>query len=579
MKTTWNCVGKIWISVALTTVGLTTTSCEKFLEQTPIGQLNEDIITTKAGADGVLVGAYSLLDGQGGPGTWEAAASNWAYGGICGSDAYKGATLNEQPDVNALERFEATPTNNYLRNKWRTLYDGIGRTNDAIRVVQKVQSITDEDREIFVGEARFLRGHYHFEAKKMWNNVPYIDETVTLDYRVPNDKDIWPQIEADFKYAFDNLPETQTQVGRANRWAAAAYLAKALMFQGKYAEAKPILEDIIANGRNANGLKYQLMPRYHDNFRIPTRNNLESVFEVQHSVNDGANGLNGGGGDVLNFPNFGRLGDCCGIYQPSQNLVNAFKTDSLGLPLLDTFNQVDVKNDMGLGPSSPFVPHDGNLDPRLDWTVGRRGIPYLDWGVHPGRTWIFDQTYGGPYSPKKNVYYRSEETTFTQSSGFLRNYSANNYRMIRFADVLLWAAECEVEVGSLERARAYVNQVRRRASAPTGFVTTSDGRAAAKYVIGLYERPWSDQAIARKAVRFERRLEFGMEGHRFFDLVRWGIADEEINAYLTVEQTKRPHLRSARFTKGKNEYFPIPQASIDLSIKNGQPTLKQNPGY
>lgn len=579
MKTTWNCVGKIWISVALTTVGLTTTSCEKFLEQTPIGQLNEDIITTKAGADGVLVGAYSLLDGQGGPGTWEAAASNWAYGGICGSDAYKGATLNEQPDVNALERFEATPTNNYLRNKWRTLYDGIGRANDAIRVVQKVQSITDEDREIFVGEARFLRGHYHFEAKKMWNNVPYIDETVTLDYRVPNDKDIWPQIEADFKYAFDNLPETQTQVGRANRWAAAAYLAKALMFQGKYAEAKPILEDIIANGRNANGLKYQLMPRYHDNFRIPTRNNLESVFEVQHSVNDGANGLNGGGGDVLNFPNFGRLGDCCGIYQPSQNLVNAFKTDSLGLPLLDTFNQVDVKNDMGLGPSSPFVPHDGNLDPRLDWTVGRRGIPYLDWGVHPGRTWIFDQTYGGPYSPKKNVYYRSEETTFTQSSGFLRNYSANNYRMIRFADVLLWAAECEVEVGSLERARAYVNQVRRRASAPTGFVTTSDGRAAAKYVIGLYERPWSDQAIARKAVRFERRLEFGMEGHRFFDLVRWGIADEEINAYLTVEQTKRPHLRSARFTKGKNEYFPIPQASIDLSIKNGQPTLKQNPGY
>jgi starch-binding outer membrane protein, SusD/RagB family len=569
----------MWLRAVVLGVCLSASACQNFLEQTPIGQLNEDLLTTKAGADGLLVGAYSLLDGQGGPGTWEAAASNWAYGGICGSDAYKGATLNEQPDVNALERFEATPVNSYLRGKWRTLYDGISRANDAISTIEKVRNIVDEDKEIFVAEARFLRGHYHFEAKKMWNNVPYIDETITIDYRITNQQSIWPQIEADFKYAFDNLPETQTQVGRANKWVAGAYWAKTLIFQGKFAEAKAILDDIVAIGRNANGLRYQLMPRYHDNFRIPTRNNLESVFEVQHSVNDGANGLNGGGGDVLNFPNFGRLGDCCGVYQPSQNLVNAFKTDSLGLPLVDTYNLTDVKNDNGLTATAPFVPHDGNLDPRLDWTVGRRGIPYLDWGTHPGRTWVFDQTYGGPYSPKKNVYYRADENVSTQSSGFLRNYSANNYRMIRFADVLLWAAECEVEVGSLEKAREYVNQVRRRASNATGFVLLPDTRPAAKYVVGLYNRPWTDKNAARKAVRFERRIELGMEGHRFFDLVRWGIADEEINAYLTTEQTKRSHLRNARFVKGKNEYFPIPQASIDLSIKNGQPTLKQNPGY
>jgi hypothetical protein len=225
------------------------------------------------------------------------------------------------------------------------------------------------------------------------------------------------------------------------------------------------------------------------------------------------------------------------------------------------------------------------LDPRLDWSVGRRGIPYLDWGLHPGQSWIRDQsgTYG-PYSPIKNAYYKRQEGSLVATFATYWRGSANNFRLIRYADVLLWAAECEVELpgGDLAKAESYVNLVRNRA-ANGAKVTLPNGTPAANYVVKPYTGAngfvAKGQAYARTAVRFERRLEFAMEGHRFFDLVRWGIADVEINKYLAVEGTKRPLLKTARFIKGKHEYYPIPQEQIDVSSKNGVPTLKQNPGY
>ncbi len=320
-----------------------------------------------------------------------------------------------------------------------------------------------------------------------------------------------------------------------------------------------------------NSGQYKLVEKYHDNHRIPTNNNAESILEVQFSVNDGANiSRNGNRGHTLNYPyGGGALTTCCGFFQPTQNLVNAHKTDANGLPLLDTFNQSDV-------PGNNSVTYTGNLDPRLDWSVGRDGVPYLDWGIHnPG--YVRDPGYAGPFSPKKQSPYRAENGTLTWSNNPRQN--ANNYRMIRYSHVLLWLAEVEVEVGDLEKARQLVNQIRRRAANPDGFVKLANGTPAGNYVVKEYTAPWTDKEMARKAVRFEERLEFAMEGHRYFDLVRWGIAENTLNDYLTVEQTKRNYLQGSRFVKGKHEYFPIPDQEILNSQLQGKATLVQNPNY
>jgi hypothetical protein len=239
----------------------------------------------------------------------------------------------------------------------------------------------------------------------------------------------------------------------------------------------------------------------------------------------------------------------------------------------------EVTNDQGLLSTAPFTPYQGPLDPRLDWSVGRRGIPYLDWGPHPGAAWIRDQAYAGPYSPKKTAYYKAEERTNTDVTNWTSGLTAINTNLMRFADVLLMAAEAEVEVGTLERARELVNMVRTRAANPEGFVKKADGTPAANYVIGAYPTPWTSKDVARTAVQLERRIELAMEGHRFFDLVRYGRAAETLNAYLAVEKTRRQYLQGATFRKGVNEYFPIPEQQIVLSSSNGQPTLTQNPGY
>ena len=291
--------------------------------------------------------------------------------------------------------------------------------------------------------------------------------------------------------------------------------------------------------------------------------------------------------DDLNYPyNTGPdgPGNCCGFFQPSFELANSFRTSG-GLPLLDgSYNDPsnEVKNDFGLESSDPFTEDTGELDPRIDWSIGRRGIPYLDWIEHPGKAWIRSQPYAGPYSPKKYIYYRSQENSFTDGSSWTRGYATMNYTIIRFADVLLMAAEAEVESpsGSLEQARTYVNMVRARAADPQYWVKEYDdpNQNAANYVITEYPASqFATQAGAREAVRFERKLELSGEGHRFFDLVRWGIAADYLNDYLAYEsQYLVTKFGGASFTAGKNEYYPIPQAQIDIQ---GSDVLTQNPGY
>lgn len=555
---------------------------DEFLDVRPKAALSTAALENGKGVNALLIGAYALLDGwatpEGAYRSYQVGADNWVFGSVASDDAYKGTIAGDQPPISLIEQGNIASDNIYFRGKWRGMYDGIARTNDVLQILPRVKDLSDAEILQITAQARFLRGHYHFELKKMYDNVPYIDETIydpnnLESTKVPNAEDIWPKIEADLQAAYEALPLTQAQKGRPTKWAAAATLAKAYLFQKKYTEAKTLLEEIVASGQ------YGLVDRYHDNFRAATNNNAESIFEVQYSVNDGApGGENGNIGSTLNYPyGGGGVTTCCGFFQPSQNLVNAFKTDAGGLPLLDTFNDSDVTNDQGIESTAPFTPYDGTLDPRLDWTVGRRGIPYLDWGLHPGKAYIRDQAYAGPYSPKKHVMYRSDVGTNTFAGNPRLN--ANNYRMIRYAHVLLWLAEIEVELGNLEVARGYVNQIRARAARPEGFVTRSDGTPAANYLINQYTTAWTDQTMARKAVQFEQRLEFGMEGHRRFDLVRWGIADQTLNAYYLVEGNKRTYLKGVVFVPGKHEYFPIPIQEILNSQKDGQPVLQQNPGY
>jgi hypothetical protein len=562
-------------------------ACSKELQdQRPLGNLDATAMANKEGVEGLLIGAYSLLDGVGSPngGFWESAGSNWFYGSVCGSEAHKGSEALDQPEMQSLERFTVTSTNSFPLKKWGAVYDGAQRCNDVLRIMRQATDMTSSDTIEVRAEALFLRAHYHFEAKKMWNNVPFVDETITYDagnYKMSNEMDIWPRIEEDLKYAIANLPNNQTQIGRANHFTATALLAKAYLFQHKYDSARVLLNEIIGSGKYSLG-------KYKDNFNAETQNNAESVFAAQSSVNDGSQGSNGDAGDVLNFPYGGGAVGCCGFFQPSQYLVNHFKTDPVtGLPDLDNFNQVDVKNDWGINSDEPFIPDTSFLDPRLDWTVGRRGIPYLDWGNHPGQLWIRDQHGMGPYAPIKNIYYKSQQGTLSDVSSWTTGFTANNINLIRYADVLLWAAEVEVESqsGDLKKAQDYVNQLRLRAADRSGWVykykdpqNPSAGYSdtlAANYKISPYPGVWTDPVYALKAIRFERMLELGMEGHRFFDLVRWGIAESNINAYLAKEKNMTSWLEGAVFTAGKNEYFPIPQMEIDKS----EGKLKQNPNY
>ncbi len=569
------------VTAGLTFVGV---SCnDDFLEIPATGQISEAQLTSKAGIEGSLIAVYSHLNGRN---NRMASASNWVWGSIRGGDANKGTDPGDFSDINPIQRFETIPTQGVIRDNYRGNYEGIARANNVLRLLEKAaENVTAADKKRISAEARFLRAHYYFQLARNFGQTPIVteaDDYGTGIESIKNDKPMYPFIEEDMKYAVDNLPETQGAAGRANSWAAKAYLAKIYLQQRKYAEALPIFTDVINNGKTTNGKKYGLVPKYADIFKASNDNNQESVFAIQNAANTGS--VNNAFPDFdLNYPyNTGPNGpgNCCGFFQPSFELVNSFRTDATGLPLLDkTYNDASkaVKSDMNVKSVDTFVPDAGNLDPRLDHSVGRRGIQYLDWQPHPGADWIRNQGNGGPYSPKKYTYYKADRGTLQDNSTWTPGYTALNYTIIRFADALLMAAEAEIEAGSLTKALEYTNMVRRRAANPDGFVMQG-GKPAAMYVIKEYPASqFATKEMARNAVRFERKLELSGEGHRFYDLVRYGTAEKEINDYLTYDSRFLPTtLGGGRFTAGKDELLPLPQDEIDL-LEEG--VLTQNKGY
>lgn len=572
--------GLIWVLAAGLVISY---SCsDSFLEVPVTGQLDEGILSGRQGLESSLIAVYSQVNGRG---NRMASPSNWVWGSIRGADANKGTDPGDFSDINPIQRYESLPTQGVIRDKYNGNYEGVARANATLKLLTKATADVPADFKTGIeAQAKFLRAHFYFELKRAFGDTPYVDESI--DYgsgieKVKNDVNLWPKIEGDMMFAYDNLPETQAQVGRVNKWAAAAYLAKIYMYQNKFTEAKALYDDIIPNGKTSNNKPYGLVPKFADVFKASNDNHEESVWAYQAAANTGSV-LNANPEFDLNWPyNTGTNGpgNCCSFFQPTFTMANSFRTNS-GLPLLDeSYNDPanELVTDMGLETADPFTPDAGPLDPRIDHSIGRRGIPYLDWMDFPGKAWIRNQPNAGPYQTKKFAYYKSDKGTLQDNSSWTPGYTAINFPVIRFADVLLMAAEAEIEVGSLATAQEYINRVRERAANPEGFVM-KDGAPAANYDISVYNTAFASKDEARLAVRFERKLELSGEGHRFYDLVRWGTAEQELNAYLAYEAPKLPlgALTGASFTSGQDELLPIPQNQIDLL---GADILKQNPGY
>ena len=583
----------IFITLVVASLMTVFFGCKKsFLDTLPTGAANDALLASEKGVNSILIGAYAAIDGQinGADGTgWASSVTNWVWGDVASDDATKGSDISDQSTIVPVENYSVDATNGYVANAWRFDYAGIARANAVLKELAKVTpALPDATSSSIKAQALFIRAFIHFQAKKIYNNIPYIKETDD-PVKVPNNVDAYPLIEADLQYAVANLPATQAEVGRPTKYAAEALLAQVYLFEKKWTDAKPLLDDIIASG------KYSLMPNFADNFLAANRNNKESVFEIQYSVNDGADGSpNAGWGDALNFPvDIDGTGTCCGFHQPTQNLVNAFQVDAAGLPLAVTTGTVpNFKSDMGVLSTASFVQDTVTpVDPRLDFTVGRRGVPYLDWGIMRGSTWIRDQNNAGPYLNKKNMFLKKDKGALSTTTGWATGVNSNNYRMISYGHVLLWRAEVAAETGDLAMATTLVNQIRVRANnqklmgrCRTFILPNQTGLKidntvpAATYLVAPYPATFANVAYARTAIYTEMRLEFAMEGFRHFDLVRWGLAATTINAYLVQDRAFRSlfgGVTPAVFTAGKNEYWPIPQVQKDL-----QPgILTQNTGY
>ncbi len=570
---------KKYIIIFLVLFGIIGACNEDFLNIKPKGALDQGVLATEEGINALLIGAYSMLDGVSASYGWESATSNWVYGDIRGMIANKGTDAGDQPDINPLQSYTESATNPYLNTKWREVYEAISRCNSTLIVINEALgagTITQDQADLFTKQAKVLRGWYHFEAWRMWEMVPYVDET-TDQTTLTNSEDIRAKIIADLQEGV-SLPLDMGAVGRFNKTVSQVLLAKAMMQMNQdYAGALPLLQEVKTSGKKPNNAAIGLAPTYGEIFDIVNRNGIEAVYTVQYSVNDGSGAYNGGWGEVLNFPykSGGSPGGCCGFFQPAQEYVNSFRTET-GLPLLDySYNDDPVVSDQGLAPADPFTEDAGPLDPRLDWSVGRRGIPYWDWGPVTGSDWVRDQSYAGPWVGKKQVYKKSQEGQYTEVGNWTSGWTANGYRMIRYADVLLLLAECQIETNALDDARTNINLIRARAANAAGWVKEADGTTnAANYVISEYPAtgyPFDTQANARLALRMERKLELGMEGHRWFDLNRWGITETELNRVLTYEKTT-PWGGGTMYLGAdigpEDATFPIPQRQIDLANGN-----------
>ena len=605
-------LGKLLLAAAAT---LVVAGCGSgSLNKTPDGYLTAAQVQTPANLDSLVTAAYSWLGND----HYTDPNFFWPSGNIRAGDAHKGGNgPGDVSDYDYMTKYytltAVSPGLDVPNRYWIRWYDGVARVNSALTVLNGVTTATYPDKTTRTGELHFLRGVFYFWLKTHFNQIPWIDENTAPTAVVSNtaltSAQLWANIATEFQTAMTDLPKTQPQVGRANYYAAEAYLAKTLLYaayvqdptshavtsidSSMLAQVVTLVTDIEANGTTSGGAKIALLSDFSANFDPANDNNAESIFAIQRSVNDNSAPGNGGRGtyaSALNYP----VGDsgfgCCGFHIPSTDFVNSFEVDANGLPL-DNYNAGGLTAD--------YTYENGNyttvaVDPRLDHTVGLHGKPFkycVTAGatcIHDGGNWARDPSLYGSNIGMKDLVARSCSCLVLNGPFFV---SSMNTVLIRFADVELFKAEALAQLGQGDLGLSIVNAIRARAAASTTNLNTNpnaadnahkSGGAVFKYAVGQYSAAsFNNTANAMKAIMRERRLEMGLEGFRFFDLVRWGNAGATIGSvttpgtYLGDEVLRHSYLADAKFTPGRDEYFPIPQAQIDLS--GG--VYKQNPGY
>ena len=563
----------IWISSAVLSA-LIIFSCTHVLDQAPKGALDQLNLQNPQGGEALVVSCYSILNNLNPQPAWGGVfgenlynpASNWESGDLRSGDCYKGG--GGTGDVGALNSVELgiiDPTNEAFEDIWRAYFYAVARCNKTLQIIAKIPDADYPQKQQRMAEVKVLRGWYYYHLKLHFRTFPYIDETVQTgeEGKVPNnlsERDLWNKIIANFN-AGVNIPVGDP--GRVNKYVAYALLCKANMFIKNYAEAIQDADAVINSGL------YHLQTDLQGLYSDPNQEmDGENIFSLEVNVQAGAaNNVRFNWGDLWVIPPT-PYGGGDGFDRPSQNLVNAFKVDANGLPLLDTYNN------NALAPNDTTTP----VDPRLDLAIGRPGITWKDYTVSPYElTWARTADVYGPYSKKKNAIYVNSPLRAGGTTDFPWGGGALNFPFIKISDIMLLKAEALIETNqNLDEARTLINDIRQRAQT-TLWVKSfyNPNKNAANYKIGLYPSTGWTQDYAREAVRFERRLELCLEGQRFFDLVRWGITTNYMNTYYSQEKTVHPYLGSANYPGNKIDFYPVPQQEIDLS----QGILKQDSNY
>ncbi|MDF1572873.1 MAG: RagB/SusD family nutrient uptake outer membrane protein [Bacteroidales bacterium] len=494
-------MNRITRHIILIILVLPVAACEDFLDIKPQGQLTQEVFPTTE-ADAILAtnAVYTTLR------QWHYHSGGYPILDIMSDDAHKGSNPNDQlPTLGPYETFDYTATQDGLDRWWSTLYEGIKRSNTVIEKVPQID-MTASLRDRLVGEAQFVRALLYFDLVRAWSAVPLVTTTeppLKLQ-RTPADS-IYQFIVDDLLDAIDVLPlkseYNDNNLGRATKGAAQALLAKVYLFMEDFENAEFYALEVI------DSEEYGLEPVFANANGPDGEQGTESVFEV------GAIAVAGGGSGGNQYANTqgvrGTPNRGWGFNRPSLDLQNSFEAG----------------------------------DPRLDATViflGEviDGIEILGDGTTPDE---IEDDQGNVieiecYNQKVWIPGLSTDTQF-----------GHNRRIIRYADVLLMAAEALNENDKPGPARQYLNRVRERAR---------EGNAGI-----LPDITETDKDLLRDMIIEERRHELAMEGHRFWDLVRTGKAAEVLGPL--------------GFTAGKNELFPVPQTELDIS----QGSLTQNLNY